>query len=285
MKYSRNHSGFTLIELLVVIAIIAILAAILFPVFAKVREKARQTSCLSNEKQLGLGFLQYTQDYDEKWPCGTYTNTYYLPMGWAGQIYSYVKSKGVYKCPDDSTSSSGASTPISYAYNGNIGNTTQGQNGVTPSPVVNATFSSPTRTVVLCEAFGTTLDPSGASGLETASPAVDGSNYKTDVDGSTVLFQTGVLRGDSSESLVVGSASGDTPTALGVHTGGSNFLLADGHVKWFRPAAVSGGLTNDVSATDCTAGQSLNPVGTAGSYYAAGTGCGDATLGATFSVL
>src|ERR1700760_4371273 len=60
--------GFTLIELLVVIAIIAILAAILFPVFAKVREKARQTSCLSNEKQLGLAFQQYTQDYDEKYP-------------------------------------------------------------------------------------------------------------------------------------------------------------------------------------------------------------------------
>src|SRR3984893_11508515 len=68
-KMFRNKSnGFTLIELLVVIAIIAILAAILFPVFAKVREKARQSSCASNEKQLGLAFAQYTQDYDEKLP-------------------------------------------------------------------------------------------------------------------------------------------------------------------------------------------------------------------------
>jgi prepilin-type N-terminal cleavage/methylation domain-containing protein len=62
---STSKKGFTLIELLVVIAIIAILAAILFPVFAKAREKARQASCQSNEKQLGLGFIQYTQDYDE----------------------------------------------------------------------------------------------------------------------------------------------------------------------------------------------------------------------------
>ena len=63
-----SRSGFTLIELLVVIAIIAILAAILFPVFAQAREKARQTSCLSNSKQLGLGLLMYVQDYDETWP-------------------------------------------------------------------------------------------------------------------------------------------------------------------------------------------------------------------------
>ena len=64
----KNTKGFTLIELLVVIAIIAILAAILFPVFARARENARRTSCLNNMKQIGLGFMQYTQDYDEKYP-------------------------------------------------------------------------------------------------------------------------------------------------------------------------------------------------------------------------
>src|SRR5579862_4062504 len=69
-----QHRGFTLIELLVVIAIIAILAAILFPVFAQAREKARAISCLSNEKQLILGALQYIQDYDEAWPLSHYFN-------------------------------------------------------------------------------------------------------------------------------------------------------------------------------------------------------------------
>jgi len=66
----RNRSAFTLIELIVVIAIIAILAAILFPVFAQAREKARQTSCLSNERQLGLAVIQYVQDYDQTYPPG-----------------------------------------------------------------------------------------------------------------------------------------------------------------------------------------------------------------------
>src|SRR5450631_192882 len=113
----RNYKGFTLIELLVVIAIIAILAAILFPVFAKVREKARQTSCLSNEKQLGLGFIQYVQDNDEHWPTGGGGGQPTLGTGWAGTIYPYVKSTGVFGCPDDSTNPPNGATLVSYAAN------------------------------------------------------------------------------------------------------------------------------------------------------------------------
>ena len=107
---SGHHiiKGFTLIELLVVIAIIAILAAILFPVFAKAREKARQTTCASNEKQLGIAFMQYVQDYDESYP---------YSENWAYCLYPYVKSVGAYVCPDDSSAGAAGTYPISYAVN------------------------------------------------------------------------------------------------------------------------------------------------------------------------
>lgn len=106
---NTKKSGFTLIELLVVIAIIAILAAILFPVFAQAREKARQTSCLSNGKQIGLGLAMYVQDYDETMPTGLpHTNSinggivstdYWSREPYDSQISPYVKNDGVFMCP------------------------------------------------------------------------------------------------------------------------------------------------------------------------------------------
>jgi prepilin-type N-terminal cleavage/methylation domain-containing protein/prepilin-type processing-associated H-X9-DG protein len=99
---SGKKSAFTLIELLVVIAIIGILAAILFPVFARTRENARRTSCQSNLKQIGLGALQYTQDYDEKlvraWS-GSKTGSDINSNRWMDAIYPYVKSEQVFNCP------------------------------------------------------------------------------------------------------------------------------------------------------------------------------------------
>jgi prepilin-type N-terminal cleavage/methylation domain-containing protein/prepilin-type processing-associated H-X9-DG protein len=112
----HRKNGFTLIELLVVIAIIAILAAILFPVFARARENARRSSCQSNLKQIGLGLLQYTQDYDEQ-----LASTYYYPDGvtnaswysnntnvykWMDAIYPYVKSEQIFDCPSADTAGS-----------------------------------------------------------------------------------------------------------------------------------------------------------------------------------
>ncbi len=104
--------GFTLIELLVVIAIIAILAAILFPVFSRARAKARQTACLSNVKQIGLALEMYCQDYDEAYPVVDHATGY----GWWAPLYPYVKNAQVFRCP---AYKAGAAEPSSdYALNG-----------------------------------------------------------------------------------------------------------------------------------------------------------------------
>ena len=115
-----RRSGFTLIELLVVIAIIAILAAILFPVFARARAKAQQNNCLSNVKQLALGTLMYCSDYDQKIP-GQY-RAGPPAMGWAGVIQPYVKNTQIFLCPSD-PKPAGSATYVngacSYALNYN----------------------------------------------------------------------------------------------------------------------------------------------------------------------
>lgn len=115
----RNDHGFTLIELLVVIAIIAILAAILFPVFAQARESARKAVCLSNSKQLGLGVMMYAQDYDEGYPINSWdllpigvadndlhSGNYYTTVQWMWEIYPYEKNRQILTCPSDPTSKS-----------------------------------------------------------------------------------------------------------------------------------------------------------------------------------
>lgn len=109
---SSKRIGFTLIELLVVISIIAILAAILFPVFARARENARRVSCQSNLKQIGIGIAQYTQDYDEK----TLVVDENIGYTWFAPLQPYIKSEQVFRCP--SLSESPAAAQSDYAING-----------------------------------------------------------------------------------------------------------------------------------------------------------------------
>jgi len=102
LRQAQPRRGFTLIELLVVIAIIAILAAILFPVFARAREKARQTSCLSNVKQIALAAHMYAQDYDEKWPrCSLYTPDWSQGWFWYSLVMPYINNWQILVCPSE----------------------------------------------------------------------------------------------------------------------------------------------------------------------------------------
>ena len=247
----NRNKGFTLIELLVVIAIIAILAAILFPVFAKVREKARQTSCLSNEKQIGLGFMQYVEDYDEQFPV---SNTWYnFNQGWASRVYPYVKSTAVYKCPDDPTSQTTnlqgrneTDYPVSYALNVNLG----------WSPA-NASLVAPTQTVMLVEVTGSQAgitDPLneppttnwrvGTQIYESGSTngGDGGAGY---LDWSQAKYASGVdtVHGFGNPSRVTGLQT--TP----YHTGGSNVGFCDGHVKWTRAEKISAGFNANPGQT------------------------------------
>jgi prepilin-type N-terminal cleavage/methylation domain-containing protein/prepilin-type processing-associated H-X9-DG protein len=201
-----SQRGFTLIELLVVIAIIAILASILFPVFARARENARRSSCSSNLKQLGLGFMQYSQDYDEKFP----------PLrtvgqeGWATSIQPYIKSWQLFYCPSVSGNYNGTPGIVHYSYNVFLG--FDGANIIGRSV---AELQQTSLTVLLLdsvEAYGTNGD-SGCGG------ALDCAFYAPGL----ATFQHGAY-----DPTI--KASGTTTR----HLDGQNFAFADGHVKWYR---------------------------------------------------
>ncbi|RYX82281.1 DUF1559 domain-containing protein [bacterium] len=218
VQTTLKANAFTLIELLVVIAIIAILAAILFPVFARARENARRSSCQSNEKQLGLGILQYVQDYDEKYPALTrrYGTTYYNggQVGWTYwqfAVQPYIKSGQLFSCPSNNGSLKMGSAPGVFtqdmAYSGNPigcgsgpypweGSTTTGQGifgGDLSGGVSLAEIQNVASTIMVAENMGADfIYPD------------EGANWSKD-------------------------------RLFGGHLSTSNFLYADGHVKSLRP--------------------------------------------------
>lgn len=285
----KSQKAFTLIELLVVIGIIAVLSAILFPVFASAREKARQVVCLSNTKQIGLAITQYEEDYDDKTPNGV--NPYGGAQGWAGQIYNYIKSAESFMCPDDGvTPTHNGNVPFhitSYAYNSQVSIACAGSwNGwnpnCSPDSLTLAAYTAPSSTVLLAEVqnstgYDITRGFQGTTATQAAgddyvpwnggSGAGDGMGGAYDPSGFnsnggtpggqswTMKWATGPLVNSNT-----GAAQNDfTPT--GRHNGGSIFIMADGHAKFFRPSQVSGGTLNAVdgscgspglaAATDC----------------------------------
>jgi len=204
------RKGFTLIELLVVIAIIAILAAILFPVFARAREKARQTSCLSNLKQLGLALMMYTQDYDETYVTSVYSESRQDPAGpfWASCLYPYVNNYQIYLCP----TGGGRSGKQSFVYN-------------------NWTFP-------LRPAYGWNTNLAGLSMAAVQKPA----DVVAIGECSHQVFasQPGrIAWANSNDKVAFGAGdpwpNGDTnymKDQYSRHNGGENHAYADGHAKW-----------------------------------------------------
>lgn len=208
-----GHMGFTLIELLVVIAIIAILASILFPVFARARENARRASCSSNMKQLGLGLMQYVQDYDERLlqaahnmggGCGA--SGWNNQFSWKRAVHPYIKSTQLFSCPSnpnnmDRSQDTDAqlSFPISYQGTFTFSTPTGAPNGMFEYPgcarLGLAQLQAPSTTIWLIEAWSS-----------------NASAYEFNVDWI-----------------------GYGPVLFSGHLSTANYLFADGHVKALRP--------------------------------------------------
>ncbi len=218
-SFKNRRAAFTLIELLVVIAIIAILAAILFPVFARARENARRSSCQSNLKQIALGFIQYTQDYDERLPnvqdSGATGVTTAPGISWnyfsrpgalnttrfnmtLGGVYPYIKSTQIFVCPSDSV---GQIRDNSYATNSCL----NAAASVTPMPAANINL----RLGKSLAAFDDTVR-------------------------TMMLGEEAITDGDSVTSTDDGYLLKDTNSFSGRHFDGSNIAFLDGHVKFLK---------------------------------------------------
>jgi prepilin-type N-terminal cleavage/methylation domain-containing protein/prepilin-type processing-associated H-X9-DG protein len=249
----RDRRGFTLIELLVVIAIIAILAAILFPVFAQAREKARQSSCLSNMKQIGIALMQYMQDYDELTPADTR-----LPVPASGPAVPpttqitwsialtqpYLKNVGVLKCPSDGApqlrsdgllgARPATDTGASYVLTASTPTGTQGGDAAGDAwgiarwnGLSQAEISAPADTIAIAEQH---------------TPTILGGNAR-----QTLYWWGRYITAQGATGANTSGLKADCMVA-DRHSGGGNFIFADSHARFFPRGVVS----RNANASDCS---------------------------------
>lgn len=214
-------SGFTLIELLVVIAIIAILAAILFPVFARARENARRASCQSNLKQLGLATAQYSQDYDEKIVPAVLSNSANNPWTYFdGMLQPYMKSQQLIVCPNDSAERCCGYIKRSYSMNGNL--KAAGEPWWRGQSVSLAQVNNAAGTLLFVEF----PDKNGYSntGDKGDGAYTNGASIRSPYDAA-------------SGGLLYEGQDGQLPP---IHFDGWNYAFCDGHVKWLKPERTMG---------------------------------------------
>lgn len=258
-KDERHLRGFTLIELLVVIAIIAILAAILFPVFAQARAKARAASCLSNQKQIGLAFLMYVQDFDETFPKGDplVANNWVGPeritapdgriyggfVNWPLKVYPYIKngagtttSTSVFTCLEDTEATvhfnkdatvvapaiydDGWGKPLAMSYAGN----SRIVFGWNTAPIALAAINFPASTYL-----------AGDNGAK--DPIGFGDGYDGGVYQANTMNRTRLIKECAGREIDGGSGNyfmkaGADPRPCARHNQGENYIFTDGHAKW-----------------------------------------------------
>ena len=233
--------------------IVAALAAVLFPVFTLAREKAGASACIDNEKMLGLAFMQYLQDNDQKYPSGNalttpnaFSKAVPIPgAGWAGQVFKYVKTRSTFTCPEDSTvrtlpnwanADGNDLQEVSYAFNSNFARLRSGS------------VTAPANSVVLFEVQQAMANPtipgegvSPSGNLDAQSPAQLANWNSANAMQSYGAATVGALGGQCTINQV-----------LPRHGQGSNFMMADAHVVYLLGNVVSGGATAANSTDDQT---------------------------------
>ena len=230
MRHRRSHHGFTLIELLVVIAIIAILAAILFPVFAQAREKARQATCISNQKQIGTAIMMYAQDYGESYPM--YTTYPNQDVYWYDMINPYVKASSgrssIFHCPSVATDANTTNTSAGYAANYlhvvqyprefNNSKSNKWYTAANDGPCPMARLARPAETIMIADSEVECGKGQGGGFAAIYCPI--------ELPKGPIWYTANCL--DKTWGLAKR------------HNGGGVYLMADGHARWMRRETVLG---------------------------------------------